>query len=228
MEITKRDGNIIEVYELNYDKEKVKELMQKILDNCCFKYSGKQEELVKAMFAKFVYKIIDNIYAGSIYTNDIKKYENIDFNSIKIEDNYYSDWEHGDPYKATFNATRVEAPMLYHHLANILDENEKGYLAFLEYPNSIELEPFSEREYKLVKRLRYLVNGYNDIENNIETIEEIIKRIKTVQKEKNDNKDYDFKLLASYYEEALNLFSLKLKRKTVIYEEAEPITFKKK
>ena len=74
--------------------------------------------------------------------------------------------------------------MLYHHLANILDENEKGYLAFLEYPNSIELEPFSEREYKLVKRLRYLVNGYNDIENNIETIEEIIKRIKQFKKKR--------------------------------------------
>ncbi len=199
MEIVLRNGDDLIKYELSYDETKLQDLMDRIAKSCCFRIYGTYDNVnnipLIASSVKEAYKKIDEATNIAGY----KLYEDIDISSIKIDKNN----------SVTFRAYKNMLPMLYTYLYGISKGYSKSYLAFQNYNHSIELVPYYQREIALIKNLKENVRAINSIDNRIDNVEIIVSEIKRLKKEKEDNKDYDFNLLRSYYLEALDLLELK-------------------
>ena len=208
MEIKFENNKEITVYELEYDENKVRELMSKIAKECSFKLKGTFNDLGdnKKLYVSSKEEAIDRITKA---TNEegMKVYQDLDSDSIKL--NLYSTWRHGYPYLVSFNAIKNIFPMLYQLLDGILNGYEKSYFTFYNYFNSKEFKTYEDREEAIIRQLQYLVLEMKKIDGNLSCIEDIVKELKVLKEEMDTNKDYDFNKLRDYYFEACELFNLK-------------------
>ncbi len=221
MEIIEKEENIEKVYELVYDKEKVDELLKKIARDCSFRRSGEYSTyengfIIEANNLTAALEEIEHSYNSAGH----KLYENVDENSVRLSK--YDCWEHGFPYHVSFKATKVELPRLYFYISKILNEDIEGYKSLNNYPNvTNEYISYDEKERKLERWAINIINSGGGTSIDTVALDHLVRGIDKVREERKDNPNYNFDLLKQYYIEALNLFSLKLKRKTEYFVDGE-------
>ena len=110
MEIKEQYGDILFVFELLFNREKVKKLMDNIVKDCCFKEKGEfhtyeNGEAITVLNKDSALEEVTNIRnSAGMYL-----YEDIDKESISLKSNS----EDANSYNVYFKATKNVLPNLY-------------------------------------------------------------------------------------------------------------------
>ena len=226
MDIIEENDNVLNVYNLQYDEEKVEDLMAIIARDCSFKLYGEywtdeKGERIEAVNSVEAINIITNMRNSAGY-NVFRK---LDESSIRLKD--YDGWERG-PLEVHFEAQKTILPYLYCCLELILKGFEDGYYKLLSYWDTSEYIPFDVREKAYAERLKSVINDADLLSIDIDEVKAYALQIEEIRRWRNNNPDYNFELLEQYYKEALSLFTLKLVSRTEFYTDGEVMEIKAK
>ena len=194
MELIEKSDNVERVYLVNYDNEKLKELLDEVVRNASYKTNGKFTAPYNASFEgkKFT--------SGADLPNGDPMYENIKSIYRFTSDGPYS--YHND--SIAVEGTKVTPPKLAFIIRGILSEEPNSIYEFLNYETNDELVPIDEKIVAANKAVDEIDNfDFNKKRNALDTLEQLCE-------DKESKKYFDVELLKKYYLQASSLFELEL------------------
>lgn len=201
MTYTIEDGNVTSIYKVIYEKEKLEELLNKIVRECSYKVKGK----FKYRYGEISY--ISNPYRitkGPLLPNGEDIYQDI----IKIED----DFDGLSIENVTIEGARVIVPKLAMIVASILNGNIKSLNLLQAYVDNDELISIDMKINAKINELREIINA---TEVEIDKFIEVSTELKELRNNQKENQCFNTVLLNRYYFEVVNLISYELVSKTI-------------
>ncbi len=207
MQFVENKENIKRIYEITFDENEIKELIDKIVEFASYKVEGTHYIPYEqtAMIDDNEFKPLITLPNGKpIFTNIKKMYEcaTPDISALHGED-------------VAFVGTRIIAPQLSIILKRILEGDEKALYDLVDYENNEELIPIETKVIKANKKVNEIDNY--DVDNKIAALKELKK---VLEKSKSEEFSNEF-LLRNYYSKALALIRMHLISETVYKEEPE-------
>ncbi len=198
MQIVINDENRELTYELNFDREKIINLIDEIVEKCAFRKNGRYFVDARTM-NEAERKIINNMF-----WKDIKTYEN--FSDIKMEDveDEYDYWRPGDPRPYSFEAEAIVVPDLVIYLMNVLNGKSIDYNWFAKR------EELHKKDVAM-KKIQLLDSEINKISNfdwnkKMQMLEEFASIVKCFRNIPN----FDNEILSNFYDKVESCIKLEL------------------
>ncbi|MBO7079055.1 MAG: hypothetical protein J6W64_04500 [Bacilli bacterium] len=199
-------GNVHQTYDVSFDKEKLKLLLDEIIRNCSYLAVGKYNIDYGASSIK-TNKDKTEIVSGAELINGDPAF--VDIKKIS----YYK-YEHpGD--SITIEGAKVIIPQLATIIDKLMNQYQNSLYPLIEYPSNVELVPIDEQIATLNSEIKAM--GDFDIDAKIGALT----RLKELVYRKANNEFYDPELLKSYYEKAISLISFKLFTTTTYHDGPE-------
>lgn len=206
MQMIMNKGNKQSIYELVYDEETLKSLISEIIKNCSIR--RKRKSCIEARNHKELEEKINS----AIDFNGNKIYENV--RDIKVEpvDDPYGMWRHNDPVPFSFTSDLLISPELVDFLIKIISGEEIDYKWFAS-----RKELSQKQELRLeIQKLDLEINQISNFAS--ETKIEMLKKLDDKVKHFNNIPDFNYELLAKYYDMAKECITLDLIQETVTYK----------
>jgi len=198
MEYVEEYGNIETEYLVYYDKEKLTELLDKIVKNVSYRTDGDFDLPYDTEF-------IDNIFISKpILPNGDPMYENVE--RIYYYTSNSSNSFHND--SIAVKGTKVTSPELAFIIKGLISDDPDSIYEFLEYEDSSELVSIDDK-IAITNRLIDKIDNF-DFRKKIYAIE----TLKQYCEEKRDKKYFDTELLKQYYLQARSLIEFEQISKT--------------
>ena len=211
MQIIVKNGNKETIYELIYDKETIKQLIDDIVKNCSIR--KKSRYVVNAVTIEEAKEQINS----SMFCDKIKIYKNVkDIRTEKINDSF-DYWRPGDPRPYSFEAEALVVPELVYYLMDILNESDIDYNWFKNRKELTRKEKIQLEKQKIDAEINKISNF--DTENKIRKLNDLKIAVEILNDIPNFNKD----LLAKYYDIAESYIKLELVQETIKYQKQLPI-----
>jgi len=206
MQILMNEGNKQLIYELVYDEETLKNLISEIIKNCSIR--RRRKSCIEARNHKELEEKINS----AIDFNGNKIYENV--SDIKVEpvDDPYGMWRHNDPVPFSFTSDLLISPELVDFLIKIISGEEIDYKWFASRK---ELNQKHELHLEILE-LDLEINQISNFETKRKI--EMLKKLDDKVKHFNNIPDFNYKLLAKYYDMAKECITLDLIQETVTYK----------
>ena len=206
MQMIMNEGNKQSIYELVYDEETLKSLISEIIKNCSIR--RKRKSCIEARNHKELEEKINS----AIDFNGNKIYENV--RDIKVEpvDDPYGMWRHNDPVPFSFTSDLLISPKLVDFLIKIISGEEIDYKWFASRK---ELSQKHELRLEILE-LDLEINQISNFETKRKI--EMIKKLDDKVKQFNNIPDFNYELLAKYYDMAKECITLELIQETVTYK----------
>lgn len=207
MQIVVNTDNKKLIYELVYDEETIKKLINEIIENCSIRRKGKY--CVTARTSAEAQRKIN----CSLSWNYSKIHENVSDLCEEPSKDSLGFWRIGDPKTYSFTSERLTNPRLVNFLIDILYNDQN--INYEWFVNRKELTQKQELQLEIQK----LDSDINQI-SNFETE----RKIKMLQKlankliSLNNIPDFNYELLAKYYDLAEKCLKLELLQETTIYQ----------
>lgn len=206
MQIIKKEGNRELIYELVYDENVINKLIHDITNNCSLRI--RRQSRVQETASKYAIKKINSMtdYCGN------KIYENVsELNEEPVYDpcDY---WRHGDPVPFSFYADTLVSPSLVNFLVKLLKNEDVDYNWFVERKELTLRESIQADMMNLSQEIDQISNF--DTDKKIAKLKDLAWKVK--QFELVPNFDYD--LLAKYYDLASQAISLELIQETIVHQ----------
>lgn len=205
MEIRRKVDNTESVYEIQYDEQQIKNLINEIIKDCSIRRT--ETHCIEARYEKDLLEKINS----TVFWENIPVYENI--RKIKEEpiNDPFDYWRRGDPVPYSFESDTLNVPGLVSFLINLLEDKEVDYDWFVER---------RELSYKkeLLKELEDLDKEINKVSNydtkeKIRMLENLARQVKYI----NSIPDYDMEKLNYYYSLAESYIRLELVQQIIRY-----------
>lgn len=206
MEIVINNGNKQSIYELIYDEKMLKSLISEIIKNCSIRKRSKS--CIEARNCEELEGKINS----AVDFNGNKIYENV--SDIKVEpiDDPYGMWRHNDPSPYSFTSDLLMSPKLVDFLIKIINGEEIDYEWFASR------KELSQKQ-ELQSEMQQLDLEVNQISNfDYEAKIEMLKKLSDKLKHYNNIPDFNYELLAKYYDMAEDCIILDLIQETVTYK----------
>lgn len=199
MNYTIREGNIVRVYNIVYDKEKLEELLNKIVRECSYKIEG--EFTLKVSEVKYGYDK-DRSYGirklPSLLNGD-PMYQDI----IKVED----DFDGLSRERVFVNGSKVILPKLAYIIFSILNGDVDAIKLLVEYASDDEIKPI---EVIITKKIERLSEIKTDLNSNIDELIEISKQLTELGERKKEGHFFNLVSLNKCYLEAIGSINCEL------------------
>ena len=212
MEYIEKKGNVERVYEVLYDKEKLKELLDKIVRTASYREEGTHIILAGPNYENNKF---EEGQEPKLLNGD-PQFENITSLSEWSSDGIYS--YHGDSIQ--IKGTKVVAPRLGYIIYHILNDDNGFINELMNYQNYSELVDIEIRIDEANQRVTDIDNFSFD--KKICAINEL----KNLVEDKKAGRYFDVKLLQALYDEAFTIIELKLKQETTTVTEGTKIALK--
>ena len=208
MNYTITEGNIIRVYNVVYDKEKIEELLNKIVRECSYK--------VKGIFRRDYYGI-------SYKTNPFRltkrpKLPNVDIFYQELTDiaTEITDWglyyPGCDPDVIIIEGAEIIAPKLASIVASILKGDIESLNLLQAYKDDVELISNDAKLNEKIEESRKIINA-NEVD--VDKLIEISDELKELRNKQKENQYFNVDLLKHYYLEVINSISYELVSETI-------------
>lgn len=187
MKFIEKKDNIERVYSVNFDRKKLKELLNEIVRKTSYRIEGK-------------FTIPSCLAYDDTLPNGDPMYENIKNKYTTTstgEDSYHDDL-------IVIEGTEVNSPMLADIIGGILDGDSESIYLFANYLSSDELVPIDKQISDANQKVNDIANA--DVSNKIEALNDL----QELCEDKKEGKYFDTELLRKYYLKARSLFSLQL------------------
>lgn len=206
MEIVINNGNKQSIYELVYDEEILKSLISEIIKNCSIRKRS------KSCIEARNHKELEEKINSAIDFNGNKIYENV--RDIKVEpvDDSYGMWRHNDPVPFSFTSDLFISPKLVDFLIKIINGEEIDYEWFASRK---ELSQKQELDLEMLE-LDSEINKISNFDTKLKI--EMLKKLDDKLKHFNNIPNFNYKLLAKYYDMAKECITLDLIQETVTYQ----------
>ena len=201
MKYVKKDGIEQSVFEVSTDG--LKELLQSVMNACCYKAIGTYDLKYSGWSIKIDPKT-NKITSGPKLPCGITEY--IDIKNYR----YYTYEEHDDSLEIT--GTKIVAPRLAYILQDILSGKNGSIEEFMAYADDPELIPIDER----IEKQNRKVNSIDNLEPEekmaaLKELKELLDRKKKLEYVSSDS-------LRNFYNLAKEVIQLKLISRTTFYE----------
>lgn len=194
MEFIERKDNVEKVYSVNYNVEKLKDLLDEIVKNVSYKIDGTFTAPYNASFEG------NTFTSGASLPNGDPMYENIKRIYRYTSNGPYS---YRDDSIAV-EGTQVTPPELAFIIKRILAEDSNSIYEFLAYETYGELIPID-------KKIEYANKDVDEIDNfDFDNKICALNKLKQLCEDKKSKKYFDVELLRQYYLKACSLFELQL------------------
>lgn len=194
MKFIEKKENVERVYEVYYDREKIKEILDEIVKKTSYKTEGKFTAPSGASFKG------NEFTNGASLPNGDPMYENIKRIYYYTSNGPYS--YHND--SIAVEGIQVTSPELAYIIERILADEPESIYEFLEYLFHPELVPIDEKIKKLNKEIDNIDNF--DFDKKINALN----NLKRLCEEKKAKAYFDTDLLRNYYMRAFFLVELRL------------------
>ena len=194
-----REGNIVRVYNVVYDKEKLEELLNKIVRECSYKVKGeftlKVSEVIYGYDKDRSYGIrkLPSLLNGDPMYQDIIKVED-DFDGLSRE-------------RVFVNGSKVILPKLAYIIFSILNGDVDAIKLLVEYASDDEIKPI---EVIITKKIERLSEIKTDLNSNIDELIEISKQLTELGERKKEGHYLNLVSLNKCYLEAIGLINCEL------------------
>lgn len=194
-----REGNIVRIYNVVYDKEKLEELLNKIVRECSYKIKG-----------EFTLKVSEVIYG---YSRD-KCWGIRSLPSLLNGDPMYQDTTKVcDDYdglsreRVFVNGSKVIVPKLAYIIFSILNGDVDAIKLLVEYASDDEIKPI---EVIITKKIERLLEIKTDLNSNIDELIEISKQLTELGERKKEGHFFNLVSLNKCYLEAIGSINCEL------------------
>lgn len=194
MKFIEKKGNVERVYEVYYDCEKLKGILDEIVKKTSYKTEGKFTAPSGASFKG------NEFTNGASLPNGDPMYENIKRIYYYTSNGPYS--YHND--SIAVEGTQVTSPDLAYIIERILADEPESIYEFLDYFFHPELVPIDTKIEKLNKEINNIDNF--DFDKKINALN----NLKCLCEEKKTKAYFNTDLLRKYYTQAYSLFELQL------------------
>lgn len=205
MQIVIKNDNKESIYEMIFDEQNIRNLIDEIIENCSFRKKGRYVVYARSKEAARIK--IEN----EIFWKEIKTYEKIcDFRAEDFHDpNNY--WRPGDPRPFSFEAEAIVAPELVYYLMNILKGENIDYNWFVNREELHKKEKIKTQIQKIDSEINHMSNF--NWETKIKMLEELGTKVKHL----NELPNFDNEILDKYYSLVENSIKLELLQETIKY-----------
>lgn len=194
MEFIERKDNVEKVYSVNYNGEKLKDLLDEIVKNVSYKIDGTFTAPYNASFEG------NTFTSGASLPNGDPMYENIKRIYRYTSNGSYS--YHDD--SIAVEGTKLTPPELAFIIKRILSEDSNSIYEFLSYETYGELIPIDTK-------IEYANKDVDEIDNfDFDNKIYALNNLKQLCEDKKSKKYFDVELLRQYYLKACSLFELQL------------------
>ena len=194
-----REGNIVRVYNIVYDKEKLEELLNKIVRECSYKVKG-----------EFTLKVSEVIYG---YDKD-RSYGIRSLPSLLNGDPMYQDttkvYDDHDGLsreRVFVNGSKVILPKLAYIIFSILNGDVDAIKLLFEYASDDELKPI---DIIITKKIERLFEIKADLSSNTDELIEISKQLTELGERKKEGHYFNLVSLNKCYLEAIGSINCEL------------------
>ncbi len=206
MQIIRKDKNKESTYEIVYDEETIRTLINEIINNCSFRRN--QRCCVEARTFEDAKVLIDS----TVDWNGNKIYENV--NDIRAEEinDPFDYWRHGDPRPFSFSTDVLISPELVQFLIKIINGEQIDY----EWFESRKELTFKQDKQAKIQLLDSQINEVSnfDTERKIGMLQILAIKVKTY----NDIPVFDNSKLSKYYDIAESYIVLDLIQETIKHQ----------
>lgn len=206
MQIIVNTENRESVYEVVYDENVLRDLINNLINDCSIRVRCRSR-----VQARYVNDAINKIDSTKDFCGN-KIYENV--SDIREEPVYdpCDYWRHGDPVPYSFSSDRLFSPELVNFLVNIINEKQ---VDFDWFTNRTELF----KRAKLEDEIKKIDSEINEISNfdtkkKISKLEELERKVNQLE----NMPAFNYDLLAKYYDMAQNCIKLELVQETIKYQ----------
>jgi len=207
MQIVLNTENKELIYELVYDEEKLKKLISEIIENCSIRIKGKY--CVTARTSAEAQRKID----CSLSWNCSKIHENVSDLCEEPSKDSFDFWRIGDPKTYSFTSERLTNPRLVNFLIDILHNDQKiNYEWFVKRKELSQKQELQLAIQKLDSDINQISNF--DTERKIKMLQDLAKKLISF----NNIPDFNYELLAKYYDMAEECLKLELLQETIKYQ----------
>lgn len=185
MTYTKKEGKSTKTYEVSYDKEQLKELLNKIVRECSYKVKGKFEHNCGEIIYEYnPYRIIDGprLPNGDFIYQDIKK--------------IYDDFDGMCSCIDTVEGSMVMVPELANIVARLIKEDSSAIDSLLDYENSDE---FVSIESEIDLKVKEIHKKSSTAEKDVDKLIELSKKLEMLRNKQTNNQYFNLVLLGMYY-----------------------------
>ena len=194
-----REGNIVRVYNIVYDKEKLEELLNKIVRECSYKIEG--EFTLKVSEVKYGYdkdrsygirKLPSLLNGDPMYQDTTKVCD--DYDGLSRE-------------RVFVNGSKVILPKLAYIIFSILNGDVDAIKLLVEYASDDEIKPI---EVIITKKIERLSEIKTDLNSNIDELIEISKQLTELGERKKEGHFFNLVSLNKCYLEAIGSINCEL------------------
>lgn len=206
MQIIKNEGNRELTYELVYDENVINKLIHDITNDCSLRI--RRQSRIQEVASKYAIEKINSMtdYCGNKIYNNVSE--------LKEEPVYdpCDYWRHGDPVPFSFYADTLVSPSLVIFLIKLLKNEAVDYDWFIERKELTLRESIQAEMMNLSHEIDQISNFDTDIK--ISKLQDLARKVEQFELVPN----FDYVLLAKYYDLASQAISLELIQETIVYQ----------